>query len=80
MFIQKKINKIALSNNDDKRIQTIDKINMYPYRTSDFKVWESEMMTVKDYFVENYADCPFYCKGISIWNKLIQSIQERDVK
>ena len=74
------INKIALSNNDDKRIQTFDKITTYPYRASDFKVCESEMMTVKDYFVKNYTDCPFYCKSISIRNKLIQSIQERDVK
>ena len=54
------INKIALSSNDDKRLQTFDKITTYPHRTNTFKVCESEMMTVKDFFVKNYADCPFY--------------------
>ena len=32
------INKIALSSNDDKRLQTFDKITTYPYRTNAFKV------------------------------------------
>ena len=41
-----KINKIALSNNDDKRIQTFDKISTYPYGTSVFKVCENEMKNV----------------------------------
>ena len=36
------INKIALSSNDDKRLQTFDKITTYPYRTNAFKVYESE--------------------------------------
>ena len=38
-----KINKIALSSNDDKRLQTFDKITTYPYRTKAFKVCESEL-------------------------------------
>ena len=42
----KKINKIALSSNDDKRIQTFDKITTYPYGTSVFKVCENEMISV----------------------------------
>ena len=54
------VNKIALSSNDDKRLQTFDKITTYPYGANAFKVCESEMMIVRDYFVENYADCPFY--------------------
>ena len=33
------VNKIALSANDDKRLQTFDKITTYPYGTNDFKVW-----------------------------------------
>ena len=53
------VNKIALSSNDDKRLQTFDKITTHPYRANSFKVCESEMMKVRDYFVENYADCPF---------------------
>ena len=53
------INKIALSSSDDKRLQTFDKITTYPYGTNATIVCESEMMIVRDYFVENYADCPF---------------------
>ena len=45
-----KVNKIALSNNDDKRIQTSDEITTYPYGTNAFKVCESEMLMVKDLF------------------------------
>ena len=39
-----KINKIAISSNDNKRIQTFDGVVTYPYRTNAFKVWESEML------------------------------------
>ena len=53
------INKIALSSNDDKRLQTFNKITTYPYRTNVFKVIESEMITVRDLFVKNYTDCLF---------------------
>ena len=46
------INKIALSSNDDKRLQTSDRITTYPYGTNAFKVCESEMLMVKDLFFE----------------------------
>ena len=36
------VNKIALSSNDDKRIQTFDRITTYPYGTNAFKVCENE--------------------------------------
>ena len=39
------INKIDLSSNDDKRLQTFDKITTYPYGTNAFKVCESEMLS-----------------------------------
>ena len=39
------INEIALSSNDDKRLQTFDKITTYPYGTNAFKVCESEMLS-----------------------------------
>ena len=39
------INKIALSSNDDKRLQTFDKITRYPYGTNAFKVCESEVLS-----------------------------------
>ena len=37
------INKITLSSNDDKGLQTFDKITTHPYGTNAFKVCESEM-------------------------------------
>ena len=38
------VNKIALSGNDDKRMQTFDKVTTYPYETNVFKVCENEML------------------------------------
>ena len=38
------INKIALRSNDDKRLQTFNKITTYLYGTNAFKVCESEML------------------------------------
>ena len=43
------VNKIAISCNDDKRLQTHDKITTYPYGTNAFKVCEREMMALKKY-------------------------------
>ena len=40
------VNKIVISNNDDKRLQTFDKITAYPYGTNAFKVRKSEMLLV----------------------------------
>ena len=54
------INKIALSSNDDKRLQTFDRVTTYPYGAPAVKVCESEMMVVKDLFVEKCVDCQFY--------------------
>ena len=41
------LNKIALSSNDDKRLQTFDRIKTYPYGANAFKVCESEMLKCK---------------------------------
>ena len=41
------VNKIALSSNNDKRLQTYDKLTTYPYETNAFKVCESEMRYVQ---------------------------------
>ena len=38
------INKIELSSNDDKKLQTSDRIKTYPYGTNALKVCESEML------------------------------------
>ena len=43
------VNIIVLNNNDNKWLQTFDKVTTYPYGTNTFKVCESEMMTVKKY-------------------------------
>ena len=43
------VTKIALSANDDKRLQTFDRITTYPYGANAFKVCESEIMVVKKY-------------------------------
>ena len=40
------VNKIALSSNDNKRLQTFDSVTTYPYGTNAFKVSESEMLSV----------------------------------
>ena len=60
----KEVNKIALSSDDDKRLQTFNRVTTYPYGINAFKVCESKMMTVRGLFVENYAYFPFYCKII----------------
>ena len=39
------INKVALSSNDDKRLQTFDRITLYPYGTSDVKVCKTELLS-----------------------------------
>ena len=44
-------NKIALSSNDGKRLQTYDKITTYPYGTNAFKVCESEMLNNKRFIL-----------------------------
>ena len=39
------VNKIALSSNDDKRVQKFNRIKTYTYGTNAFKVCESEMLS-----------------------------------
>ena len=41
----KEINNIVLSSDDDKRLQTFDKITTYPYGPNAFKVCKSEMLS-----------------------------------
>ena len=43
-----KINKIAISSNGDKRLQTFNKVITYPYGTNVFKVCESELIALKN--------------------------------
>ena len=53
MFIQKKLIRFALSVNDDKRLQTYDRVKAYPYGTNAFKVCESEMLNSKRFILWN---------------------------
>ena len=39
-----KVNKVELSSNDDKRLQTLDRGTAYPPKTNEFKVSESELI------------------------------------
>ena len=39
------INKIALNSNDDKRLQTFDRITSYPYGASACKVCKTELLS-----------------------------------
>ena len=45
------INKIALSSNDDERLQTFDGITTYPYGTNAFKVCTSEMLSKYEWLI-----------------------------
>ena len=53
------VNKIALSSDDDKRLQTFNRVTTYPYGTPAVKECENEMMVVRDFFVKKYIDCLF---------------------
>ena len=44
MYIEE-VNKIAKSSNDDKRLQTFDKIRTFPYGINAFKACKSEMLS-----------------------------------
>ena len=39
------VNKIALSSNDNKRLQTFDRITSYPYGTNAGKVCKTELLS-----------------------------------
>ena len=45
------VNKIALSSNDDKRIQTFDKVTTYPYGANAFMVCKNDML-LKNKFID----------------------------
>ena len=46
------VNKIALSSNNNMRLQTFDRVATYPYGTNAFKVYESKMVMIKYLFFE----------------------------
>ena len=52
---REKVNKIALSSNDDKRLQTFDRVTTNPHGKNAFKVCKSEMMMVKKNYNRVYT-------------------------
>ena len=46
------VNKIGLSSNNDKILQTCDRVATYPHGANAFKLCESEMVMVKDLLFE----------------------------
>ena len=61
------VNKITLSSNDDKRLQTHDKITTYPYGTNAFEVCECEMLNNKRFILWNtYKNDQFW--WLRQWN------------
>ena len=56
MVYTEEVNKIVLSSNNDKRLQTLDKVTTYPHGTNAFKVSESEMLLIIDYYIHNNED------------------------
>ena len=63
------INKITLGSNDDERLQRFDKTAMDPHGTNAFKVCESEVIIVKDLFLENNRVFCFMIKSYYNDNK-----------
>ena len=63
------VNKIALSSDDDKRLQTFNRFTTYPYGTPAVKVCENEMMVVGDFF------CRKICRLSVLWRNTIKTIK-----
>ena len=53
-------NKIVLSSNGYKRLQTFDGTETYRHRANPYIVCKSEMIISRYFSVEKYIDCPFY--------------------
>ena len=84
------VNKIALSSNDDKRIQTFDRVTTYPYGTNVFMVCKNEMLLknkvmcdqIKDRLeTDDYLSALMYCsknlRNIDTYNVKLTSINRK---
>ena len=57
------VNKIALSSDDDNRLQTFDRVTTYPYGTNAFKLCKNEMLHIckaKDILLSKYCENELY--------------------
>ena len=86
------VNKIALSSNDDKRIQIFDRVTTYPYHTNVFKVSQNEMLLKKnklmhdqekhrlgtyDYLSALIDRCKNLRRSIDTYNENLKSINSK---
>ena len=78
------INKVALSTNDNKRIQTFDKATTFPQETPTIKVCENEMLSVlktKETFKILSKECENeLCVTCNIFLNYIKTKCSREVK
>ena len=67
------VNKIALSSDDDNRLQTFDRVTTYPYGTNAFKLCKNEMLHIckakdillsKDFENKLYLTCNIFLNYI----------------
>ena len=57
------VNKIALSSDDENRLQTFDRVTTYPYGTNAFKLCKNEMLHIckaKDILLSKYCENELY--------------------
>ena len=60
---REEVNKIALSSDDDKRLQTFNRVTTYSYGTNAFKLCKNEMLHIckaKDILLSKYCEKELY--------------------
>ena len=68
------VNKIALSSNDDKRIQTLDRVTTFPYGMNVLQMCENEML-LKNKFSDRDMD-----KDKNMLNNDLQKLRNKSQK
>ena len=67
--------KIALSNNDDKRLQTFDGVTTFPYGVNPYIVCESEILIVKNTKILNIMIKIILKKQIGFLRQVLQNVR-----
>ena len=76
------INKVALSSNDNKRLQTFDRVTSFPHRTNSFKLCKNEMRDVckaKETLLNKDCKNDMYVKG-NIFLKYMEAKCKSEMK
>ena len=76
------VNKIALSSNDNKRLQTFDRVTTFPYGTNAIKVCESEMLRVfeakaKLKMLSKECESETYVNEKEKWEMLLKHVKSK---